>query len=385
MATRGDDGGSSIWRGVRHLIFGEDSEPTLREEIEEAIDEAEESEGSGPAGDLGAAERQMLRNLLHFGDETAGDICVTRGDIMAVPSDISFDDLVRAFVDAGHSRLPVYSESLDQVIGMVHIKDVFLAKVEPERDRSLQALMREPLFVPESMGAIELLARMRAERIHLAIVVDEFGGTEGLVTIEDVVEEIVGDIEDEHDDAEAAMLTLLDDGVWEADARVELEELAQTVDRRLSSDEDEVDTLGGLVFLLAGHIPAKGECVTHPSGWKLEAVDSDPRRIIRVRLHAPEGETQPDSFLANRFSGFAIALNSSALPAGSRKNIVACSPGWPSNRTVGGITKSTPAPSSRPASVLHWSIGSTIPKCGTGTSSPSTGLVARTRAASGAR
>jgi CBS domain containing-hemolysin-like protein len=294
MATRGDDGGSSIWRGVRHLIFGEDSEPTLREEIEEAIDEAEESEGSGPAGDLGAAERQMLRNLLHFGDETAGDICVTRGDIMAVPSDISFDDLVRAFVDAGHSRLPVYSESLDQVIGMVHIKDVFLAKVEPERDRSLQALMREPLFVPESMGAIELLARMRAERIHLAIVVDEFGGTEGLVTIEDVVEEIVGDIEDEHDDAEAAMLTLLDDGVWEADARVELEELAQTVDRRLSSDEDEVDTLGGLVFLLAGHIPAKGECVTHPSGWKLEAVDSDPRRIIRVRLHAPEGETQPD-------------------------------------------------------------------------------------------
>jgi len=294
MATRGDDGGSSLWRGVRHLIFGEDSEPTLREEIEEAIDEAEESEGSGPAGDLGAAERQMLRNLLHFGDETAGDICVTRGDIMAVPSGISFDQLVQAFVDAGHSRLPVYSESLDDVVGMVHIKDVFLASVDPARDRSLQALMREPLFVPESMGAIELLARMRAERIHLAIVVDEFGGTEGLVTIEDVVEEIVGDIEDEHDDAEAAMLTLLEDGVWEADARIELEELAQAVDARLSSDEDEVDTLGGLMFLLAGHIPAKGECVTHPSGWKLEAVDSDPRRIIRVRLHAPEGEGQPD-------------------------------------------------------------------------------------------
>jgi CBS domain containing-hemolysin-like protein len=279
---------------MRHLIFGDDSEPSLREEIEEAIDEAEESEGSGPAGDLGAAERQMLRNLLHFGDETAGDICVTRGDIMAVPSNISFDELVRAFIDAGHSRLPVYSESLDEVVGMVHIKDVFVASVEPDRDRSLAALMREPLFVPESMGAIELLARMRAERIHLAIVVDEFGGTEGLVTIEDVVEEIVGDIEDEHDDAEAAMLTLLDDGVWEADARIELEELAEAVDRRLSSDEDEVDTLGGLVFLLAGHIPAKGECVTHPSGWKLEAVDSDPRRIIRVRLHAPEGATQPD-------------------------------------------------------------------------------------------
>jgi len=293
MATRNDDSGSRLWRGMRYLIFGEDSEPTLREEIEEAIDEAEESDGAAPAaGDLSAAERQMLRNLLHFGEQTAGDICVTRGDIMAVPSDIGFDELVRAFVDAGHSRLPVYGESLDEVTGMVHIKDVFLASVDPSRDRSLGALMREPLFVPESMGVIELLARMRAERIHLAIVVDEFGGTEGLVTIEDVVEEIVGEIEDEHDDAEAAMLTMLDDGLWEADARIELEELAEAVDRRLSSEEDEVDTLGGLVFLLAGHIPAKGECVEHPSGWKLETVDSDPRRVVRVRLHAPAGDAQ---------------------------------------------------------------------------------------------
>ena len=292
MATRHDDtGGSRLWRGMRHLIFGGDPEPTLREEIEEAIDEAEES---GPiAGDLTSAERQMLRNLLHFGEQTAGDICVTRGDIMAVPSDISFEDLVRAFADAGHSRLPVYGESLDAVVGMVHIKDVFMANVDASRDRSLQGLMREPLFVPESMGVIELLASMRAQRTHLAIVVDEFGGTEGLVTIEDVVEEIVGDIEDEHDELEReGMLTMLDDGLWEADARLELEELAQAVDARLSSAEDEVDTLGGLMFLLAGHIPAKGECVTHPSGWKLEAVDSDPRRIIRVRLHAPAGEVQ---------------------------------------------------------------------------------------------
>jgi len=138
------------------------------------------------------------------------------------------------------------------------------------------------------MGAIDLLARMRGERVHLAIVVDEFGGTEGLVTIEDVVEEIVGDIEDEHDEAEAGLLTMLDDGLWEADARLELDELAQAVDARLSSPDDEVDTVGGLVFLLAGHIPAKGECVIHPSGWRIEAVDSDPRKIIRVRLHAPE-------------------------------------------------------------------------------------------------
>jgi CBS domain containing-hemolysin-like protein len=286
MATRHDDGGSRLWRGMRHLIFGEDSEPTLRAEIEDAIDEAEDSRPV--AGDLSPAERQMLRNLLHFGEQTAGDICVTRGDIIAVPSDISFEGLVRAFADAGHSRLPVYGDSLDSVIGMVHIKDVFMANVDASRDRSIKSLLREPLFVPESMGVIELLARMRSQRVHLAIVVDEFGGTEGLVTIEDVVEEIVGEIEDEHDEAEAGMLTMLDEGLWEADARLELEELAQAVDARLSSEEDEVDTLGGLVFLLAGRIPTQGECVTHPSGWKLEAVDSDPRRIIRVRLHAPE-------------------------------------------------------------------------------------------------
>jgi len=144
--------------------------------------------------------------------------------------------------------------------------------------------------VPESMGVIDLLARMRADRVHLAIVVDEFGGTEGLLTIEDIVEEIVGDIEDEHDDEQVGMLTLLEDGLWEADARIELDELAETVDARLVADlGDDIDTLGGLVFLLAGHIPAKGESVEHPSGWRLEAIDSDPRKIIRVRLHAPDG------------------------------------------------------------------------------------------------
>jgi CBS domain containing-hemolysin-like protein len=286
MATRHEqEGGSRLWRGMRALIFG-DSEPTLREEIEEAIDEAEDSRPV--AGDLSPTERQMLRNLLHFGERTAGDIAVTRGDMMAVPSRIEFDALVRAFADAGHSRLPVYGESLDQVVGMIHIKDVFEALVDPARDRSIQALMRNPLFVPESMGVLELLARMRGERMHLAIVVDEFGGTEGLVTIEDVVEEIVGDIEDEHDIDEPGMLTMLDEGLWEADARLELEELQKAVDPRLTAEDDEVDTLGGLVFLMAGHIPTKGECVTHHSGWKFEAVDSDPRRIIRLRLHAPE-------------------------------------------------------------------------------------------------
>lgn len=289
MATRNDDNGSRLWRGMRALIFG-DEETTLRDQIEEAMDEAEET--GAVAGDLSPHERQMLRNLLNFGDETAGDISVTRGDIVSVPAAIAFDDLVKAFAEAEHSRLPVFGGSLDEIVGMVHIKDLFAALIDETRDRSINALMRMPLFVPESMGVIDLLARMRAERIHLAIVVDEFGGTEGLVTIEDVVEEIVGEIEDEHDIEAAGLLTRLDDGVWEADARVELEELAEAVDARFRWEDDDVDTLGGLVFLLAGHIPARGETVLHPSGWRLEAVDSDSRRILRVRLHAPEAEAE---------------------------------------------------------------------------------------------
>ena len=291
MATRNEDeGGSRLWRGMRHLIFGDDGETTLRDQIEEVIDEAE---GSRPvSGDLSPHERLMLRNLLHLGDRTAGDICVTRGEIMSVPSTISFEQLIRAFADAGHSRLPVYGESLDEVVGMIHIKDVFIADFDSARDRSIQALMRTPLFVPESMGVIDLLARMRAERIHLAIVVDEFGGTEGLVTIEDVVEEIVGEIEDEHDEQEVPMLTLLEDGVWEADTRLELDELTQVVDPRLAAEDDEVDTLGGLAFLLAGRILKPGESVCHPSGWRFECIEADSRRIVRLRLHAPDEQPE---------------------------------------------------------------------------------------------
>ena len=285
MATQQDETGSRLWRGMRALIFGDD-ETSLRDQIEEAIDEAETSHPV--TGDLSPHERQMLRNLLQFGDRTAGDVCVTRGEIIAVPSTINFEELIRAFAEAGHSRLPVYADSLDEVIGMYHIKDVFIASVDETRDRSAAVLMRTPLFVPESMGVIDLLARMRADHIHLAIVVDEFGGTEGLVTIEDVVEEIVGEIEDEHDEEADRMLTALEDGLWEADARLELDELGETVDARLKAEDDEVDTLGGLVFLLAGRILMPGESVVHPSGWRLESIDADGRRIRRVRLHAPE-------------------------------------------------------------------------------------------------
>ena len=279
--------GRSFWGGLRTFLFGDDGETTLRDEIEEAI---ESHEGEVPAvGDLSHVERQMLRNLLHFGESDVGDIAVPRGDIIAVPVTTSFADLVAAFAEAGHSRLPVFEDRLDHVIGMVHIKDVFALSVaggSPPED--LRTLLRAPLFVPESMGVLDLLARMRADRMHLAIVVDEFGGTEGLVTIEDVVEEIVGEIEDEHDEEPAGMLIPLEDGMWDADARAELDDVAETVDARLAVIEEDVDTLGGLAVILAGHVPQTGEIVEHPSGWRLEVTDSDARRVNRLRLHAPE-------------------------------------------------------------------------------------------------
>ena len=279
--------GRTFWRGLRTLLFGDDSESTLRDEIEEVI---ESHEGEVPAvGDLTHVERQMLKNLLHFGERTADDISVPRGEIIAVPNTISFDGLVAAFAEAGHSRLPVYEGSLDVIIGMVHIKDVFTLQVSgAPTPEDISALIRTPLYVPESMGVLDLLARMRADRVHLAIVVDEFGGTEGLVTIEDVVEEIVGEIEDEHDEELPGMLIAIEDGIWDADARTELEEVAETVDARLGIVEEDVETLGGLAVVLAGHVPQLGEVVEHPSGWRLEVTDSDSRRVNRIRLHAPE-------------------------------------------------------------------------------------------------
>ena len=286
MASTPDEPGSRLWRGMRALIFGDDHETSLRDQIEDAIDASETVPTQ--RGDLSPIERQMLRNLLHFGDRTAGEVAVTRGDIISVPHTLSFAELVAAFAEAEHSRLPVTGDNLDDVVGMIHIKDGFGALANPGRPRTIAGLLRAPLFVPESMGVLDLLARMRTDRIHLAIVVDEFGGTEGLITIEDVVEEIVGEIEDEHDEEATGNLVLLDDGLWEADARTELEEVAKTIDKRLVAGEDDIDTLGGLAFLLAGRILPPGESVEHPSGWRLECVDADTRRMIRLRLHAPD-------------------------------------------------------------------------------------------------
>lgn len=278
-----------IWRSLRALLFGEEQEETLRERLEEAIDEHESDGARAPAGDLAPIERQMLKNLLHFGERDAGDVGVPRADIIAVEEQTSFADLVQLFAEAGHSRLPVYREELDTIIGMVHIKDVFeiLAKGE-DHPASIAGLIRQPLYVPQSMGALDLLAQMRVKRTHLAVVLDEYSGTEGLITIEDLIEEIVGEIEDEHDEAPAALIVPIDGGGWEADARAELEDVAEMVDPRLAEVEEDVDTIGGLAFVLAGHVPEVGECLEHGSGWTLEVIDADERKVNRLRLHPPE-------------------------------------------------------------------------------------------------
>ena len=288
------ESGGRLWRGLRGLLFGDDNEPTLRDQIEEAI---EEREGDAPsAGDLSGIERQMLRNLLHFGERTVRDVAVPRGDILAVPETISFDELVARFAEAGHSRMPVYRDDLDSVIGMVHVKDVFaILATGAAPPATIAPLMREPRYVPESMGVLDLLAEMRATRTHLAIVVDEYSGTEGLVTIEDLVEEIVGDIEDEHDEETPDMLVPLGGGLWDVDARAELEDVAETIDPRLGAEEAGVDTIGGLAGLLAGHIPRVGEMLLHGSGWKLEVTEADARRITRLRLHPSPPPTEPEA------------------------------------------------------------------------------------------
>ena len=295
-AGYGDSNESSIWRGLRTLIFGGGQEESLRDQLEEAIDRHEDDPGPDAKGDLTPLERQMVRNLLHFGERDAGDVGVPRADIIAVEENTTFAHLVQIFAEAGHSRLPVYRGQLDTIIGMVHIKDVFnILATGAEHPTSIAGLIREPLYVPMSRGALDLLADMRQRHVHLAIVLDEYSGTEGLVTIEDLIEEIVGEIEDEHDEAPSALLVPIDGGAWDADARAELEDAAELIDPRLGEAESDVDTLGGLAAVLAGHVPHVGECVDHPSGWKFEVLDSDVRRIHRLRLHPPVAREVEDA------------------------------------------------------------------------------------------
>ena len=290
------DSSSGFWRALRSKLFGDASGPTLREQIEDVIDDADDDAADRPtdgrAPDMSSIEREMLRNMLRFGELTADDVAVPRRDIIAINETASFEELVQLFAEADHSRLPVYRDKLDNVIGMIHVKDVFgiLARGEVP-PATLEPLLRQPLFVPQAMGALELLAEMRAQRMHLSIVVDEYAGTDGLVTIEDLMEEIVGNIEDEHDDAPEDLLVALGGGVWDGDARIELDELAERLDLRLAEVEGDVDTLGGLAFVLAGHVPQIGEVLTHASGWRIQITAGDERRVTRARLHSP-GDAQ---------------------------------------------------------------------------------------------
>lgn len=293
------DSKGGLMKAIRRL-FDTDPDTSLRAQLEEVIDEhAEEQNGGGEEpekGDLSPLELTMLRNLLHFSEHDADDVAVPRGQIVALPADASWEEVVAQFAEHGHSRMPVYRETLDEVIGMMHIKDVFPFLAENrEPPANWTSLMRQPLYVPQARGALDVLIDMRASRTHLAIVVDEFSGTDGLITIEDLVEEIVGEIEDEHDEAPVELITAIGDGMWDADARAELDDVAETVgDPRIAEVEEAVDTLGGLAFVLAEQVPAPGAMLEHPSGWRIEVTEGDETHVTRLRLHRPRRKEQPE-------------------------------------------------------------------------------------------
>jgi magnesium and cobalt transporter len=256
------------------------------EELRETIEELIEAKDS-PDAAIRHDELVLLHNVLALRNRTAGDVMVPRADIDAVEIATPLPDLIRRMNRTAHTRMPVYRSTLDHVVGMVHLKDVMACWDHPESVK-LSSLIRRLLFIAPSMPVLELLLQMRASRIHMALVVDEHGGTDGLITIEDVVEEIVGEIEDEHDDDAPPTLIQRADG-YIADARVRLDEFEEKVGPFVKDDErEEVDTLGGLVFYLAGRVPARGEVIKHGSGIEFEVLEADPRRIKRLGVtHLP--------------------------------------------------------------------------------------------------
>ncbi len=218
------------------------------------------------------------------------DVAIPKAEVVAVPADISLADLVKVFRESGLTRLPAFDGTLDTPLGFVHLKDLALRHGfnGPAPEFDLREVLRPLLFVPPSMPIGVLLSKMQADRIHMALVVDEYGGTDGLVTIEDLIEQVIGEIEDEHDVAEAALWTRESTGCYLVQARAPLRdfeaEIGVTLTDHEEVDEEEIDTLGGLVFMLAGKVPARGEVVQHPDGPEFEVVDADPRRIKRLRV-----------------------------------------------------------------------------------------------------
>ena len=276
-----------LWRTIIRAPGA--SDPSLLESLEEALESRDEN-GRG----LMPEERHMLANLLSFGGLRVDDVMVPRADVVAVEESDTLEEVLRVYGEETHSRMPIYRETLDDPIGMIHIKDVVDYLTPPadgaavtRKPFTLKEIRRDVLFVPPSMPALDLLVKMQATRIHLALVIDEYGGTDGLVSIEDLVEEIVGDIEDEHDVDQGPALARRADGTIDADARVPIEDLEEMICEKLveEENEDDVETLGGLVFSLVGRVPVRGELIKHPLGLEFEVKDADARRIKKLRIH----------------------------------------------------------------------------------------------------
>ncbi len=261
----------------------------VRESIAELVQEAADAgEADGQTPDLDRQERALIANVLRLRGATADDVMVPRADIVAMPVDLTWEQAVELIRREGHSRMPVYREQLDDVVGMVHIKDVFAWDGTPDAFR-LETVLRRPLMVAPQIPVLDLLLQMRVARVHLALVVDEYGGIDGLLTIEDLVETIVGDIADEHDEQDSPMVTERADGTLDLDARMKVEDFEARLGKILTEEEREadVDTIGGLIFTIAGRVPARGEVISHVSGAEFRVLDSDARRIRRLRAKLP--------------------------------------------------------------------------------------------------
>ena len=270
---------SGLRQWLRQLRGEPEQAQGLRAALTEMLREHDEEQPIDPH------ERSLLVNILKLHSLVASDIMVPRVDIMALDIETPFAEAAKQIIEVGHSRVPVFRETLDDIVGMIHIKDLLPFAVDG-RAVPLAEIARKPLFVAPTMALLDLLLQMRLSRTHLAIVVDEFGGTDGLVTIEDVIEEIVGEIEDEHDDADRPRLVARPDGTFLAPGRTPVETLAGQVEGALVPEglEEGVTTLGGLVVALAGRVPARGEIVKHPLGFEFEVLDADPRRVKRLRV-----------------------------------------------------------------------------------------------------
>jgi magnesium and cobalt transporter len=267
---------------LRHMLRLIWRTPDPREAIDAMIAAPSDQDEESP---ITPQERVLIGNVLKVHDRSAADVMVPRVDVIAFDIERPFSDLIKLLIEHGHSRVPVYRETLDDVIGFVHVKDV-LAPVADRRPAKLAPMIRKVLVVAPSLPVFDLLVQMRQSRTHIAMVADEFGGIDGLVTIEDLIEEIVGEIEDEHDVDETPTLIERPDGSIIADARLPIETFEEQHGTRLrnNGDDEDVDTLGGLVFNLAGRVPRRGEVIPHPGGLEFEVLDADPRRIKRLRV-----------------------------------------------------------------------------------------------------